>query len=652
MELKLTKSRFKLAMECPSKLYYTGKPLYPNTKLDDPFLLALAEGGFQVGELAKLYYPGGYNIGPIDNDKALEQTNELLRQENVIIFEASVLYRDLFIKIDILEKQGNKIKLIEVKAKSIDTEKHDSFLTKDGGIKSVWSPYLHDAAFQKYVLSSAFPEYEVSAYLMLADKNSIASADGLNQRFFLHKDSRGRTSVQVTDFSDTGNKLLSLIKVDEEADIIYSTPQTLDGVDISFEEYVHNLSEAFVNGRKILHPIGAYCGKCEFHTSEDEETAGKISGFKECWKGQTTLTDEQFKKQFVFELWNYRKKQELIENHTYLLKDISESLFPEKDRKNPGLTDNERRLIQIQKVKNQDNTAYIDRSGIRNEIATWKFPLHFIDFETTMTAIPFNKGRRPYDGIAFQFSHHVVNEDGTIEHKGQYLNTEQGHFPNYDFVRALKRELEADNGSVFRYSPHENTYLAMIHRQLYENDIPDREELCVFIETITHSNESSLKKWRGSRDMNDLLEIVKRYYYHPSMKGSNSIKAVLPAVMQSEIIQQKYSNPVYGGKGNIKSLNFEDKIWIQRNDRGEIISPYKLLPSLFEDIDENQLDIFITDENLTDGGAAMTAYAKMQFTEMAQIEKERISKGLLRYCELDTLAMVMIYEYFRSEISH
>ena len=44
----LTKSRFKLATECPTKLYYTGKKEYLNQKYEDSFLLALAEGGFQV----------------------------------------------------------------------------------------------------------------------------------------------------------------------------------------------------------------------------------------------------------------------------------------------------------------------------------------------------------------------------------------------------------------------------------------------------------------------------------------------------------------------------------------------------------------------------------------------------------------------------
>ena len=36
----LTKSRFALAVECPSKPFYTGKSEYANRKLEDPFLEA------------------------------------------------------------------------------------------------------------------------------------------------------------------------------------------------------------------------------------------------------------------------------------------------------------------------------------------------------------------------------------------------------------------------------------------------------------------------------------------------------------------------------------------------------------------------------------------------------------------------------------
>ena len=47
----LTKSRFKLAAECPSKLFYVGKPEYIDRSVEDSFLAALAEGGYQVGDL-------------------------------------------------------------------------------------------------------------------------------------------------------------------------------------------------------------------------------------------------------------------------------------------------------------------------------------------------------------------------------------------------------------------------------------------------------------------------------------------------------------------------------------------------------------------------------------------------------------------------
>ncbi|HFS5637864.1 TPA: hypothetical protein ACH0PD_000291 [Legionella pneumophila] len=38
------------------------------------------------------------------------------------------------------------------------------------------------------------------------------------------------------------------------------------------------------------------------------------------------------------------------------------------------------------------------------------------------------------------------------------------------------------------------------------------------------------------------------------------------------------------------------------------------------------------------------AYAKLQFTNMSNSERAELRNALLRYCELDTLAMVMIIE--------
>ena len=59
----LTKSRFKLGLECPNKLFYIGKPEeYVNNKVDDPFMAALAQGGFQVEALARMQYPDGNDL--------------------------------------------------------------------------------------------------------------------------------------------------------------------------------------------------------------------------------------------------------------------------------------------------------------------------------------------------------------------------------------------------------------------------------------------------------------------------------------------------------------------------------------------------------------------------------------------------------------
>lgn len=144
--------------------------------------------------------------------------------------------------------------------------------------------------------------------------------------------------------------------------------------------------------------------------------------------------------------------------------------------------------------------------------------------------------------------------------------------------------------------------------------------------------------------MVDLYELVKKYYYDPYMKGSNSIKQVLPAILNSsDYIKEKYSKPIYGAKDGIKSLNFENWVWIQFKD-GQVIDPYQLLPKLFEDISDQDYEYIDLHEELNNGGAAMTAYQRLQFEDIPQDVRREIERGLLKYCELDTLAMVMIYE--------
>jgi len=59
------------------------------------------------------------------------------------------------------------------------------------------------------------------------------------------------------------------------------------------------------------------------------------------------------------------------------------------------------------------------------------------------------------------------------------------------------------------------------------------------------------------------------------------------------------------------------------------------------------LTITPQDNDLNSGGSAMSAYARIQFSEISDFEKNELCSALLKYCELDTLAMVMIYEGWR-----
>jgi hypothetical protein len=645
----LTKSRFKLATECPTKLFYTGKIEYANQNLDDSFLLALADGGFQVGDLAKCYLSSGHDIKTLDYEEALAETNKLLQLDQVTIYEAAIATEKLFIRADILVKNGNRLSLYEVKSKSFDPDEEDPFTNKNGTIKSGWKSYLYDVAFQKYVINQALPQFEVRAQLMMADKSAACPTDGLNQKFRLVKDSSGRKSVSVSESltdADLTPPILCKVNVDVECEQIYASTNGGSDQALSFKQRVDLFADQYVSDTKILSPVSTNCSGCEFYTTTHDEQSGSKSGRKECWKENLGWNDEDFESPTVLDVWNFRKKAKLIEAGCIKMADLAEEDVAPKPDKKPGISASERQWLQIEKYQTGDNSVWLDRDNLQNEMNSWVFPLHFIDFETAMVAIPFNAGRRPYEGIAFQFSHHIVQEDGAVQHSGEYLYTEQGAFPNYDFVRALKAQLENDNGSIFRYSNHENTFLNMIYRQLHDDkeEITDRAELCDFIKSITHAVKDSVEQWTGERNMVDMWEIVKRYYYDPATNGSNSIKQVLPAILNSStFLQDKYSKPIYGSPDGIRSLNFKDWQWI-RFEGGNVVDPYKILPKMFQDISDKDMRILSNDDELRDGGAAMTAYARMQFEEISDYEREEIQKALLKYCELDTMAMVMIYE--------
>ena len=147
--------------------------------------------------------------------------------------------------------------------------------------------------------------------------------------------------------------------------------------------------------------------------------------------------------------------------------------------------------------------------------------------------------------------------------------------------------------------------------------------------------------------MVDLCDIVIKYYYNPHTFGSNSIKQVLPAILNSSLhIQEKYSKPIGAIAVSSKNL-LSNHVWLKKKN-DVVISPYKMLPPVFDKVSQEEIEDKLSSiENINDGGAALTAYGKIQYTDMSDNDRHDISEALKRYCELDTLAMVMIFEHLK-----
>jgi hypothetical protein len=661
----LSKSRFKLGLECPNKLYYTNKTEeYANIKSGNPFLQALASGGFQVEELARLHYPNGSLIEDSTDPKdykyleKVELTNTLLQQENAVIFEAAFMYENLFIRVDILEKKGNQINLTEVKAKSFNSSNGLlEFANKELKIDSKWKAYLFDVAFQQYVIKKSFPEYQVTPYLMLADKDKSTSVDGLNQMFRITKNSGNRTGIvkineQIDSFNIENDSVLTKIDVSLLVDRISAGEERIIE-EYDFEDAIQLFAKAYEDVRFFDYDLKFNaCKKCEF--KKDETKPHLKSGFENCFSKKLDWTEDDFNSANAFEIGKLHHTKLTLFNDLEILKliDIDDELFKPKTKSSKvlnGMSTYERQLVQKNKSVEGDFNPYLLKESLKSELETWKFPLNFIDFEASTVALPFYAGQKPYEKVVFQFSHHIYHRDGRIEHANEYINVEAGFFPNFYFVRALKKALSQNEGTVFQYSPYENSTLNQIKVQLETSNEADKEILISFIKTLTtppKNKDYKGEKWIPSRGMVDLCEVIKAYYYNPHTRGSNSIKQMLPAIFKaSNIIRQQYSKPI--GKINLSSKNFgPEHVWLTFDEQGEVIDPYKILGKPFEDWNEDFERMSDIDE-INNGGAALTAYGLTQYTNMSPEESNKLSKSLLKYCELDTLAMVMIFEHLK-----
>ena len=668
----LTKSKFKLAIECPTKLYYAGRKEYYNNKSEDDWMQELARGGIQVGELAKQYFPGGIEIkcdNYWDHDQLIKLTDIQLQKDNVILYEAAIKHENCFIRVDILKKNGDIINFYEVKSKSFhpesDKNKHGKlFLTQSGNIDSKWKEYLYDVAFQNWVLehSSQTKKYSIQPHLTLIDKSKNTTRDGLHSKFLVVKENNRWKACEIDkDYTkeELGEEILTGVPVSEYCEKIENDPLiTGSQHKFSFQSLIEISSDYYKRDEKYDVNLTNICRKCEFILENNNKiTDQKKSGFHECCTAHIN-GEFDFNEPNIFKIWNlhYMKLNNFITERKYYQKQLIESDIV-KDGKSTvndegQWTANGRQWNQVLLSRDDKEGRKFNKIEFQNYYRkNITYPLHFIDFETSRVAIPFESGHRPYELYVFQYSIHIMKSKNEIDHY-QWINTDTT-FPNFDFIRNLKDQI-GSKGTILSYSNYENTVLNTIHEQLeqYNEEVSDVDELKDWIESITYKKEknNSDKYIRppGIRCMVDLRDLCYWYYYNLDMKGSYSIKALLPAVIKSsDHLKKKYSKPLEFGTNLIGEV-----FWKFNDQTNEPYDPYDLLHPLFEETQykeiSDDIELLMEDEKIKLGGAAMAAYSLMQFTEMSDIEKAALKRGLLNYCELDTLAMVMIWEHWNS----
>ena len=166
----------------------------------------------------------------------------------------------------------------------------------------------------------------------------------------------------------------------------------------------------------------------------------------------------------------------------------------------------------LQLSTSRTKEPHIDKPIITEFLETISYPINFFDFETFQNAIPRFDGQRPYVQMPFQYSLHILHEDGRLEHK-EFLGDE-----NSDPREALIKQMLCDitqKGSIVAYN------------QGFEKGVI--KELAKFRPAFSDALLAL-----NARFVDLIVPFRRRGYYHPDFNGSFSLKSVLPALFPDE----------------------------------------------------------------------------------------------------------------------
>ena len=225
-----------------------------------------------------------------------------------------------------------------------------------------------------------------------------------------------------------------------------------------------------------------------------------------------------------------------------------------------GFDMTDRQSIAVSAYKK--NKTHKDTLNIRAFLDRLQYPLYFLDYESVWPAVPLFDRSTPYQQIPFQYSLHVQPRKGGALKHIEFLHTGADD-PRPGLVRSLIENC-GNQGSVVVYN---QAYESRINNEL-GRDFPE--------------HRSALEKI-NSRMADLLVPFRSRHLYHPEMKGSASLKSVLPAfapemsyeglaIADGEAASIRYLSCIRGlVTGDEKQKIFDDlKTYCRQDTRAEV----------------------------------------------------------------------------------
>ncbi|MFZ9291511.1 MAG: DUF2779 domain-containing protein [Ilumatobacteraceae bacterium] len=599
----LSKSDFALGCDCPVKLRYR-RLGYPARPESNAYLEFFADGGFMVEAIARALRPDGEWIVPAAGEAPEDATRRALRVSgDRSWFEPTFVVDGLLARVDILERRGEAWRLVEVKARSYDsTEGEAPWRGARGGVLSTWREYVMDVAFQTRVLELAMPGARIEPVLCCVDVSRTCREDAIFAQVRLRDDDPGSSGPRAVYEGDVdalrAQHFLGHLPMREAVDAV------ADEVEARIAALRTIVADP---SRPVPAPIGARCRDCEYRDHRYVP-----SGFRECWGALGDVAPHVI---------------DMVEGHRF---DSAGGGIDGRVARGqvdllaiaPGDFD-AAKAAGVRQARQQRclraGTDELD-PAVFDVLDACPHPLHFIDFETSQLAVPYHAGMRPYEQIAFQFSCHTIATPGSTELRhSEWINVEDAH-PSFAFARALRAAI-GDGGTVFVWSNYEQNVLRTVRAQMDRYGERD-DALAAWLEA------AAVDRADGGR-VEDLLDLCAAHYYHPAMGASASIKYVLPAV--------------WGAAPALWTDPWFARYYAEGLDGP--LDPYAALASarVGEDGDE-------TVEAVRDGIGAMRSYQEMMYGPRRgdAAHREAVRRTLLRYCELDTAAMVIIWKYWCS----